>query len=144
MWLPGTRPLTTLKEPPAYGGSLLSGHVKYREFLLRALGHHTILSTEAYRIHRFEYSQDLPFSALALTWKNLSISLHSYITHTNTHTHTHRVSPDCGHQNNLLLDAYALSKSQLPGLGPHTKDKTLQNDIQGLSNLPKSLDILLI
>ena len=93
MWLPGTRPLTTLKEPPAYGGSLLSGHVKYREFLLRALGHHMILSTEAYRIHRFEYSQDLPFSALALTWKNLSISLHSYITHTNTHTHTHTESP---------------------------------------------------
>ena len=104
-----------------------------------------ILSTEAYHIYRFEYFQDLPFSALTLTWRNLSISLHLYIAHTHTHTHTHIQSPQTVAIRIICIwTAHVLSKSQLPGLGSHTKCKTLQNGIRGLSNLPKSLDTLLI
>ena len=147
MWLPVICPLSTLKERPAHGGSLHSGHVKYREFLLRALGHHMILSPEAYHIHRFEYFQDLPFSALALTWGNRSISLHLYIFHpcVCVHAHTHTESSQTVAIRIICIwTAHGPSKSQLPGLGSHTEGKTLQNGIRGLSNLPKSLDILLI
>ena len=132
MWLPVICPLTTLNEHPAYGGSLHSGHVKYREFLLRALGHHMILSPEAYYIHRFEYFQDLPFSALALTWGNQSINLSPFIylsslcvcVHAHTHTHTHWVLPDCGHQNNLHLDCPCPFKvpASWPGLSHWRQD----------------------
>ena len=157
MWLPVICPLTTLNEHPAYGGSLHSGHVKYREFLLRALGHHMILSPEAYHIHRFEYFQDLPFSALALTWGTQSINLSPFIylsslcvcvhahTHTHTHAHTHTESSQTVAIRIICIwTAHTPSKSQLPGLGSHTEGKTLQNGIRGLSNLPKSLDIPLI